>query len=384
MNNMRVFSFIFFFQFVAFIYLNFKNEFINGSPKIVNHDENDYDLCKNLKPEYDTSIAMKHFEGFKDLFYKKFENCEKSKKPDNILIYKHLNVTSLMLKKDLESSRLLKQIKYRKFSINESNTDLILLKLDYKFLLKFAEIEEYTDNIVCNIQLIDKKLKAKDYFEVVSKKIFFEKQFNFEIITDMFGFYVFTCRYSDETSVIYEEILNILPYDMDRFKQKTGPYFDKVDNIKKTIEDSKTNPMLNDLPFKTCEKENNMKNDANKMNVLIIGIDSVSYNGLKRAFPLTYQYLKNELENFVFYENYNKIGDNTYPNLLGMFSGVTISSFEELNLTSEIEYYYKIDSTNHDLVPFVWKDFEKLGYVTLYNEESPEIGCFNYIKQGFR
>ena len=55
-----------------------------------------------------------------------------------------------------------------------------------------------------------------------------------------------------------------------------------------------------------------------------------------------------------------------------------------LNYSSEINFYRDIDSTFHDHFPFIWNDYENLGYVTMYQEDDPSIAIFNYYKNGFR
>ena len=54
-----------------------------------------------------------------------------------------------------------------------------------------------------------------------------------------------------------------------------------------------------------------------------------------------------------------------------------------MNLSSETDYYRRLDSTFHDHFPFIWKEYEKLGYVTMYQEDLPQGTAFNYLKKGF-
>ncbi|RNA10162.1 hypothetical protein BpHYR1_050453 [Brachionus plicatilis] len=41
-------------------------------------------------------------------------------------------------------------------------------------------------------------------------------------------------------------------------------------------------------------------------------------------------------------------------------------------------------STFHDHIPFIWYDYEKNGYVTMFQQDHPSISMFNYLKKGFR
>ena len=46
--------------------------------------------------------------------------------------------------------------------------------------------------------------------------------------------------------------------------------------------------------------------------------------------------------------------------------------------------YRELDSAFHDHFPFIWKDYEKLGYVTTYQEDDPSVAALSYLKKGFR
>ena len=67
-----------------------------------------------------------------------------------------------------------------------------------------------------------------------------------------------------------------------------------------------------------------------------------------------------------------------------MLSGIIEENLNEINFTSEIDFYRRFDSTFHDHLPFIWNEYENLGYVTMYQEDDPSIAIFNYYKKGFR
>lgn len=72
--------------------------------------------------------------------------------------------------------------------------------------------------------------------------------------------------------------------------------------------------------------------------------------------------------------------------MLALLAGIIEEPMSEYDiLNGEIEFYRRLDSTSfHDLLPFIWKRFEELGYVTMYQEDDPYIAIFNFIKDGFR
>ncbi|XP_017860607.1 PREDICTED: uncharacterized protein LOC108612242 [Drosophila arizonae] len=108
--------------------------------------------------------------------------------------------------------------------------------------------------------------------------------------------------------------------------------------------------------------------------VLMIGIDSISRVNLIRAMPKTAQYL---------YENdwfelagYNKVDDNTFPNLMALLVGY--------NLSTVMKHCNPYEINGLDQCDFIWKLFQKHGYVTAYGEDAVGINTFNYMKRGFQ
>lgn len=107
--------------------------------------------------------------------------------------------------------------------------------------------------------------------------------------------------------------------------------------------------------------------------VLMIGIDSISRLNLLRAMPKTAQHLYDQ--GWLEMKGYNKMGDNTYPNLMAILTG--------FNDTWAYDKCLPHTDTGLDNCPFIWKEFAAAGYVTGYAEDEPEIGTFNYKKKGF-
>ncbi len=68
-----------------------------------------------------------------------------------------------------------------------------------------------------------------------------------------------------------------------------------------------------------------------------------------------------------------------------MLAGLVEEALPEYNIsTGEIDYFRRRDQLFHDNLPFIWKAYEDLGYVTMYQEDDPLIAIFNYYKDGFR
>ena len=112
-----------------------------------------------------------------------------------------------------------------------------------------------------------------------------------------------------------------------------------------------------------------------RLNVLMMGFDSLSRNAFIRKLPKTYDYLTKILEADVL-KGYNIIGDGTPQALIPILTGYT-----ELELPETRKR--KFISTFVNTYPMIWKDYQKAGYVTAFNEDEPKIGTFSYRLNGF-
>ncbi|KAK7065640.1 hypothetical protein SK128_021693 [Halocaridina rubra] len=123
------------------------------------------------------------------------------------------------------------------------------------------------------------------------------------------------------------------------------------------------------------DEESEKKGDLRKLNVIMVGNDAVSRSNMLRHLPKSYAYLMEEL-GAIDLRGYNKIGDNTFPNMITILTGY---SFPVNNNHSCV----RPGSKNLDDCPFVWKNFSQKGYVTVYGEDVPFMGTFRYAKSGF-
>lgn len=108
----------------------------------------------------------------------------------------------------------------------------------------------------------------------------------------------------------------------------------------------------------------------------MLGFDSLSRNAFIRKLPKSYSYLTNELLADVLL-GYNIVGDGTPQALIPILTG-----FTELELPETRKR--KFSSTYVNSYPMIWKEYEKAGYVTAFNEDQPNIGTFSYRLNGFK
>ncbi|XP_022216786.2 uncharacterized protein LOC111070499 [Drosophila obscura] len=113
---------------------------------------------------------------------------------------------------------------------------------------------------------------------------------------------------------------------------------------------------------------------AHYPSVFLFGIDSMSRMNFRRTMPLTSEFTRQQ--GWYEMEGYNKVGDNTLPNLLAVLTGRSTSEWSrKCNLKSPGCF---------DFITYLWDYFRSAGYMTAYAEDLPSISTFNYLKAGFR
>ena len=241
-------------------------------------------------------------------------------------------------------------------SIEEEYNKEFKIKLNISAILSKLNISE--TKLSCSFQLFDKKYNVSkrtsfEYFQ----KIKFEKRQNYSINFNKHGYYYLCCFKIENKNeiLIYDESYYILPHKMSKLvedKNKLKLHFNA------TIEEQ-------NIKFLDINNEKLYLDD--KMNVLMIMIDSMSFPHFKRSMPQTYDYLKNKLENNIMYSSMNIVGENTLPNVLATIAGVFYNGGESLNITAEQMKYETKEDDFFDKYPIIWKEYENLGYLTGYN-----------------
>ncbi|XP_025201411.1 uncharacterized protein LOC112598955 [Melanaphis sacchari] len=111
------------------------------------------------------------------------------------------------------------------------------------------------------------------------------------------------------------------------------------------------------------------------LNVLILGLDSVSHMLMQRILPKVYSKLKSM--NARVLKGYNIVGDGTPQALIPILTGRTELELPDTRkrMGSKASYV--------DVYPFIWNEFKKYGYVTGFAEDTPHLGIFTYRLKGF-
>nr|XP_031846377.1 uncharacterized protein LOC116432971 [Nomia melanderi] len=144
---------------------------------------------------------------------------------------------------------------------------------------------------------------------------------------------------------------------------------------------NKWHSIMAGVKFDPQEKEKskweNVANNALKLNVLMLGFDSLSRNTFIRKLPKTYQYLKEDLGALVL-EGYNIVGDGTPQALIPILTGKI-----ELELPDTRKRMgQKAKFVN--VYPMIWNQYKKQGYITGFMEDVHHIGTFTYRLKGFK
>ncbi|KAH8245069.1 hypothetical protein KR032_004425 [Drosophila birchii] len=113
---------------------------------------------------------------------------------------------------------------------------------------------------------------------------------------------------------------------------------------------------------------------ARKPSVIMYGIDSLSRINLRRTMPKVFSFLQSD--GWYEMQGYNKVADNSFPNILAILSGYSPESAKE-----------QICDTDKpgclDEMPMIWKYFKNASYLTAYAEDESFSNHFNYLKPGF-
>lgn len=127
---------------------------------------------------------------------------------------------------------------------------------------------------------------------------------------------------------------------------------------------------------KQSPKKSTDNNQSNKpMSVMVIGIDSVSRLNFHRRMNESVDVLLNELKAIELF-GFNKVGDNTYPNLIPTLTGLDENELITACIPTKNDTF--------DLCNFIWKTFQAKNFATAYVEDMASLGLFQYLRYGFR
>ncbi|KAM7356192.1 uncharacterized protein ACRADG_001998 [Cochliomyia hominivorax] len=107
--------------------------------------------------------------------------------------------------------------------------------------------------------------------------------------------------------------------------------------------------------------------------ILLFGIDSLSQFNFRRVMPKTFQYVQNH--SWFELSGYNKVDDNTFPNLMAIFTGYSLQKSAEMCKIKEIN--------GLDNCPTLFRFSNEQGLTTAYSEDECAMSTFTYLRPGF-
>lgn len=132
-------------------------------------------------------------------------------------------------------------------------------------------------------------------------------------------------------------------------------------------------PLLKKDVEERCQQAHHDVSDKGSgLNILVLGLDSVSRLNFKRHFNETGRYVQHVLKGYELM-GYNKVGLNSYPNQTPLLTGL---SGEEAKNATGGKFF--------DTLDFLWKEYAKKGYRTVFHEEQPKYGLYSYVGDGLR
>ncbi|XP_026326879.1 uncharacterized protein LOC113235410 [Hyposmocoma kahamanoa] len=114
-------------------------------------------------------------------------------------------------------------------------------------------------------------------------------------------------------------------------------------------------------------------NQNKSYNIIIMGMDAISRLNFHRTMPKTLAFLQKR--EAIELKGYNKVGDNTFPNLAPVLFGIKVTDLKRTCWPRE--------SSTFDNCPFIWEWYKDAGYYTAFGEDSAFLGTFNFQKFGF-
>ncbi|XP_017838805.2 uncharacterized protein LOC108597026 [Drosophila busckii] len=107
--------------------------------------------------------------------------------------------------------------------------------------------------------------------------------------------------------------------------------------------------------------------------VILLGLDSISRVNFQRTMPKTAKFVSQP--GWVEMVGYNKVADNTLPNLLAVLTG---HRPHELHEHCDISSYGCLDE-----LPWIWKQYKRSGYMTATGEDITRTSLFTLGLSGF-
>ncbi|XP_030377829.1 uncharacterized protein LOC115626587 [Scaptodrosophila lebanonensis] len=270
---------------------------------------------------------------------------------------------------------------------------------------KEAGQQYYVYNAKCQIPFVNpftldvmKNMKEHVFEECSEERDLIESKFDFDLrqyrvsipanLSEAYlnstGHQTITCSYQEikrdmeaevpdnayaESKAYYLPHRMIVPIDTDFMITKC--YMRNATTVLNEVQEDAFSFVQDKLPPQKIEHY--MLEREQKPSVLIMGLDSVSRINFRRTMPKMFEFVNEE--GWYEMQGYNKVGDNTFPNILAALTGHSEAGSRAICNVSEVNCL--------DRLPFIWRNYKQANYLTAYGEDCVELNALQYLKPGF-
>ncbi|XP_013118242.2 uncharacterized protein LOC106095555 [Stomoxys calcitrans] len=252
----------------------------------------------------------------------------------------------------------------KKALIRTTGTNALELNIDEKDMRELYDINDLNE-ITCNYsEVVRVNDQRNRYLDAVPFKLEFNKSTTLEANIE---FVMVEC-WNKQIQSFYKDFFFFVLYT----KRATEmPPYGITQNPKETISSSSKE----DQTKAPVQQERGIDEP---ISVMLLGIDSVSHLNFLRQMHSSASYIHRKL-NYVELWGYNKVGDNTYPNLIPALSGFDAEELDISCLGSP-----KVPNRIYDKCSLIWKRFKDAGFKTIYGEDVGYLSLFNRQQAGFK
>lgn len=261
----------------------------------------------------------------------------------------------------------------RKALIRLTDANALELNMDKREMREIYDIEHLQD-IKCNYsEVVRVNDQQNKYLEAVPFKLELGKSVP---LKSRMEFLMVEC-WNKQLQSIYKDFHFSVQYTNDRLPLTTKP-IELTQNpfIAANTSNHKGNSSSEGKDKRVTLSSETKEEDP--ISVMVLGIDSVSHLNFLRQMHSSASYIHRK-SNYVEFWGYNKVGDNTYPNLIPALTGFDAEELDIACLGPP-----KASNIFYDKCSLIWKRFKEAGFKTIYGEDVGYLSLFNRQQSGFK
>jgi hypothetical protein len=186
---------------------------------------------------------------------------------------------------------------------SSDSQEALTLKLNINAIETNFNLSKDDKDLRCWCQRFEKKLNSNERLslpENLGTEMVFESGKNYEIKVNDSGFFYLNCWLQNNKTQqfkVFDYVYIVLPTDMQRLVPKRTEFKRKINLFLKNLkfDDRMGHKFKNTFINDDCPS-NKSYGLKDKMNVLMIGLDSLSQAHFERVFPLTFKFVATDLQ----------------------------------------------------------------------------------------